>query len=351
MKVLSSDDAFNLSNLLKDGDWMVLYYAEWCGHCNAMKPEWEKFITKMKDPNVNSTNIKIADVKSDFIADIQQKPEIPGFPTIKMYSNGKEVADFKDDRIAEKMVEFAKSNTKTSNKKVSNKQASNKKNNTIQPEPVIVDATAVEPETAKDTKEELPMIAINTPPSVDILSHKSTHKSTHKPSRKSNNKARKTTPKSTHKVSAMKHSAKPIKMDDLLEMPKEETPALVPVPAVQQSFANVPCNEIRKAKHCKSNPKCMFDYPGNKCVVKSLPAIPPLEKQNAVKSIVVHKSKIKTKKNQKTQKTKVSKNRVANNNIKKSTKEVFGKLVQSFDRISNEAKKDAKILKTASAKL
>ena len=352
MKVLSSDDALNLSNLLKSGDWMVLYYAEWCGHCNAMKPEWEKFITKMKDPNVNSTNIKIADVKSDFISDMKQDTKIPGFPTIKMYSNGKEVADFKDDRVAEKMVEFAKANTKVSNKK----------NNNLQPEPVVVDATAMEPKAMLDTKEELPMVAINTQHNIDLLSQKSNHKSSPKPSHsKAKQSKLKSKSKSTHKVSAMKQSVKQIKMDNLLEMPKEEAPAPAPSPApIQQSFINVPCNEIRKAKHCKSNPKCMFDYPGNKCVVKpspvkQQPASPPTTspiKKHSLKSkgkiVVAHKSKSKNKKTHKAHNTKAS---VANNNIKKSTKEVFGKLVKSFGRISNEAKKDAKILKNATEKL
>ena len=59
LKVATDADASKLSELLKDGDWMVLYYAEWCGHCNAMKPEWEKFITKMKDKSINNSNIKI----------------------------------------------------------------------------------------------------------------------------------------------------------------------------------------------------------------------------------------------------------------------------------------------------
>ena len=44
IKVNSPNDALNLSNLLKDGNWMVLYYAEWCSHCKSMKPEWKKAV-------------------------------------------------------------------------------------------------------------------------------------------------------------------------------------------------------------------------------------------------------------------------------------------------------------------
>ena len=113
---------------------------------------------------------------------------------------------------------------------------------------------------------------------------------------------------------------------------------------------NVPCNQIRKAKFCKANPKCMFDYPGNKCVdkVKLLPnkevSVKPKQKSLVSrKSVQQHKSgKVHTARNSKKQ---------TKNNIKKSTKEVFGELIKSFGRISNEAHRDSKLLKRASNKL
>ena len=113
LKVVSEDDASKLSELLKDGDWMVLYYAEWCGHCNAMKPEWEKVVEKLKD----SGKINIADVKSDVIDALTSKPKpiIEGFPTIKMYNKGREVAKFEDERSAEKLEKFAMSNSTSAN--------------------------------------------------------------------------------------------------------------------------------------------------------------------------------------------------------------------------------------------
>ena len=57
LKVATKDDALKLSELLKDGDWMVLYYAEWCGHCNAMKPEWEKVVDMLTKKKTNNETI------------------------------------------------------------------------------------------------------------------------------------------------------------------------------------------------------------------------------------------------------------------------------------------------------
>ena len=109
IKVLSKDSAANFSNSLNSGDWVVLYYAEWCGHCKTMKPEWNKFISNMK----SNKRLNIADVNSDYIHDLKHKPTIDGFPTIKMYNNGNEVAKFDGERVSDHIGKFAMSNSST----------------------------------------------------------------------------------------------------------------------------------------------------------------------------------------------------------------------------------------------
>ena len=116
IKVVSSTDAVNLSNLLKNGDWMVLYYANWCGHCTTMKPEWQKVVDNIKKSNV----VNIADVESTHISDLSHKPNVNGFPSIKMYNSGNEIANFDDERIADKIERFAISNSNKSAYKQNN---------------------------------------------------------------------------------------------------------------------------------------------------------------------------------------------------------------------------------------
>lgn len=72
---------------------VTLYYADWCGHCNTFKPEWEKInknidkiqkkfknikisLNKYSDRELDSTDIKKEGGK------INNKA-IKGFPTIK----------------------------------------------------------------------------------------------------------------------------------------------------------------------------------------------------------------------------------------------------------------------------
>jgi len=355
MKVLSKDDASNLSNLLKDGDWMVLYYAEWCGHCQSMKPEWEKVISKIKQSN---QKVNIADVKSDFIQDLQHKPRIEGFPTIKMYNNGKEVAKFQEDRVADKMEKFALSNSKSSNsvkpeskrslEKLIEQKVSQKINNKLE--------NKLEDIQQKIEKvEELPMIPIDISQKHSATKHSATkhsatkHSATkhsapkHSATKHSATKHSATKSKSVHKISnIIKKSSKHISVKPTVK-PMHVIPHAQHTQHAQQvPKVNIACNEIRKAKFCKSNPKCMFDYTTYKCKSKN-------QQGNTASHKLIVKPKSKSKYKSKTMKHTVK--RSSNNNIKQSTKEVFNELIKSFGRIGKEAEKDSKLLSRVSKKL
>ena len=111
IKVMDKESAEQLSNLLKKGDWMVLYYSEYCKHCTDMKPEWNKFELNVPD------NVNIAKVENEGMHDLKFNPKVEGFPTIKMYKNAKEVDEFNGERKAKKFDEFLKKNIDKDNKK------------------------------------------------------------------------------------------------------------------------------------------------------------------------------------------------------------------------------------------
>lgn len=110
MNVASPSDAQNFSSMLKKGDWLVLYYADWCGHCKDMKPEWHKTVQNLKSSN---KHINVGEVESTHIPNLVHKPAIAGYPTIKMYNHGKEVANFSDEqpRISQNFTKFAMDNS------------------------------------------------------------------------------------------------------------------------------------------------------------------------------------------------------------------------------------------------
>ena len=74
-----------LRDAMKRGRVIVLYHAEWCGHCKDFMPEWQKFIAVMK--NKPEVNCMTAEVES---ANLGLIPEagVEGFPTIRYYNAG-----------------------------------------------------------------------------------------------------------------------------------------------------------------------------------------------------------------------------------------------------------------------
>ena len=121
---LTSNDAHKLSEMIKSGDWMVLFYSDGCIHCDMMKPEWNKVYNKFPK------NMNIAQVERSCIPELKFHPEIMGYPTIKMYNDNKEVAEFGEDRTYKKMMEFAKQHRNTIDRHISRK-VSKKMNNKL----------------------------------------------------------------------------------------------------------------------------------------------------------------------------------------------------------------------------
>lgn len=76
----------------KDG-YFVLYYAEWCGHCQATKPSWKNLASKIgKTFNVCTFDCEKYKDKANSLG-------IQGFPTIKIYDkNGKLISNYSGER-------------------------------------------------------------------------------------------------------------------------------------------------------------------------------------------------------------------------------------------------------------
>lgn len=110
IKVVDPTSAEQFKTQTQNGYWVILYYADWCPHCNSMKPEWNKFATKYQ----NNPDINVADVESNFIGNIgeQHKQNIQGFPTIVSCMKGRKVNDFTGERTSSAFDSFANSTYK-----------------------------------------------------------------------------------------------------------------------------------------------------------------------------------------------------------------------------------------------
>ena len=78
---------------------LILFYADWCGHCQNFKPDWEKIKSK-KDLNIN-----FVEYNADIHADEINKYGIEGYPTI-ILKNGDTLHKFENSRTIDNIVEF-----------------------------------------------------------------------------------------------------------------------------------------------------------------------------------------------------------------------------------------------------
>jgi len=76
-----------LESQIKDGKKLVLFYADWCGHCKKIKPDWDD---AAKDANKEDKKmIKVncgGGTEKD--KELMNKYNIEGYPTIIIFDNG-----------------------------------------------------------------------------------------------------------------------------------------------------------------------------------------------------------------------------------------------------------------------
>ena len=77
----------DLDNQVKSGTKLVLFYADWCGHCKNIKPVWDETATK-----VNADEVKMIKVNcgegTEKDQEVMKKYSIDGYPTIIKFVNG-----------------------------------------------------------------------------------------------------------------------------------------------------------------------------------------------------------------------------------------------------------------------
>jgi len=104
-----------VSTLFNNGTPMfVEFYANWCGHCKTLAPEWKKLIKMIEVPEYEDKKLAIVSVESEAInKDIEKVIEqsglgkVEGFPTIGLIK-GKKFVSYNGKRDAASMLKFIK---------------------------------------------------------------------------------------------------------------------------------------------------------------------------------------------------------------------------------------------------
>lgn len=78
---------------------IVLFFADWCGHCKKFKPDWEKAVNKLNNTtNNNNKKVSLKEVDCSNGSELATKYGVEGFPTVKVFKNGKEPEDYSGAR-------------------------------------------------------------------------------------------------------------------------------------------------------------------------------------------------------------------------------------------------------------
>ena len=94
----------SLENDLQGGDKLVLFYADWCGHCKSMKPDWDDAANEVnKDGEKKMVKINVGGKDNGEDA-IMKKYGIDGFPTIFKFSNGSKTGTYDGDRTKDAFI-------------------------------------------------------------------------------------------------------------------------------------------------------------------------------------------------------------------------------------------------------
>ena len=90
---------------------LVMFYADWCGHCKNLKPEWDSAAEQVNaDPEskIKMVKVNVGDSENKEHKAISEKYGIQGFPTILKLDNGEKKDTYSEERSKDALIKYCK---------------------------------------------------------------------------------------------------------------------------------------------------------------------------------------------------------------------------------------------------
>ena len=95
-------------NVSSNETLVALFYADWCPHCVAFKPDYKKAMSNLNGNKYKGKTLRFVMVDCDKNKTIAKENNVSGFPTVKILNDDKTSSEYSGERSYEGMMkEFA----------------------------------------------------------------------------------------------------------------------------------------------------------------------------------------------------------------------------------------------------
>ena len=86
---------------------VALFYADWCPHCVAFKPDFKKAMTELNNKkNQQGKKMRLEMVDCDANKDISKQYNVKGFPTVKIINDDASQTEYSGERSFESLQTY-----------------------------------------------------------------------------------------------------------------------------------------------------------------------------------------------------------------------------------------------------
>ena len=105
---VTSGNVNDANDSLTRGEAMVEYYHPNCGHCQTLKPEWEKMCFEIRKNYRGKATIAAVDCSDqEMLNRLQIEKNFQGFPTIFHMRDGRALQEYQGERTKDALLQFA----------------------------------------------------------------------------------------------------------------------------------------------------------------------------------------------------------------------------------------------------